>query len=204
MKRCAICAQLEGHHQHDLLHEILGGPYRRRVLLENDSVAVLPSVGPLKVGHVLLVPQKHRTRMADVALLETFMTQVLGTLEQQFAAPVHRFEHGASRDGAAVPCTVSHAHLHLLPTNVRINLDQSPYVWDKASENTWPKLVGDGEYLYYRSPEGTVWVARTRGKSFKSQHLRRLFAGSLGVADEWNWREYPREDVIRETLERFV
>jgi diadenosine tetraphosphate (Ap4A) HIT family hydrolase len=170
------------------------------VVYSSERFSVIPSLGALAPGHVLVVPNEHALRMADVPKREEylhFQNQVVRRLERLFEAPVHRFEHGSDAAGVHTPCTVSHAHLHLLPAavDIRDRLEQD-YDWKPYR----PDDVADGQYLMYQSPDGRVQVAEAA--EFPSQYLRQVFAEVLGI-EEWNWRTDARWEVVRETAQRF-
>lgn len=206
---CALCDQIAGNPAGDLLYGVLGGPYKRRIILENAHFAVIPSIGPLAVGHVLLVPKTHLRRLADVpfalhSVYESFLTETVSLLEQTFVTPIHRFEHGSNTRATKIPCTVAHAHLHLLPARLTLwgRLTEE-YEWEQTARAALQRAVGTGEYLYYESPEGRAGVVLERPGGFPSQYLRQLFAEQLGVA-EWNWRKDARAHQLAETYARLT
>ena len=62
---CCICSQIDGQADGDLIARLLPEqPYVRRVLLESEGFAGLPSLGPLVPGHSLLCPRMHLLGLA--------------------------------------------------------------------------------------------------------------------------------------------
>src|SRR4051794_15575331 len=117
---CLICGQISGSPERDLIYSLLGGRYQRPVLLESRSFAVMPSVGPLVPGHVLICPRRHARSFAVLTAAETAEAALmLRTVERRlldvFGGPVQFFEHGSAPVGTAVACSVEHAHVHALP-----------------------------------------------------------------------------------------
>ena len=205
---CEICTEISGVGHRDLLVELLGGNPGSWVLFESSHFAVLPSVGPLVAGHVLICPRRHTNRLASVYLdevgdLKRTKATVANVLEAVFGSPVQFFEHGASVDGQYVPCTVTHAHLHALPVRPIWPELPTSLTWDAVSSTptALARHVGDNEYLYYEGSDGNAVVATKVGLRIESQLLRRVIAEQLGHPTEWNWREYPRTELLRRTCE---
>ncbi len=206
---CCICGQIEGDPTRDLLHRARGErTYERWIPYETDRFAVIPSIGALVPGHVLLCPRRH---LRSSALLDELETAELllaeawleGILLKEFGGPVQLFEHGNSATGTHVGCSVEHAHLHFVPS--------APDLWPTIRrELPWTRLdqpltryVGGREYIRYRRGDGAWFVyALDRDGELPSQLLRRCFARALGIEAEWNWREANRLDVTSTTIER--
>jgi len=66
------------------------------------------------------------------------------------------FEHGCDSLGLRVPCTVDHAHLHLVPTAADIVVDlpaDRHWICAEGGIGAIAPIAGDGEYLYYEAPD---------------------------------------------------
>jgi len=207
---CALCSQVAGRKQGDLLAQLLdaGEKYMRRVGPESQGFAVIPSVGPLTVGHVLLCPKFHYTSFARVPRdlwpeYRAMKAELTDLLETAFSRAVHIFEHGTDARCSRVICSVEHAHQHFVPADVD--------VWDRLHGGIdWVEIpsgidhleraVREGEYLLYEAPGRHPIVAVARESRFESQHIRRVFAEALGVPEKWNWRQYPLPEDIEATF----
>jgi diadenosine tetraphosphate (Ap4A) HIT family hydrolase len=205
---CCICSQIRGDAANDLLAQLIGSrDYVRRVLLESEGFAVFPSVGPLTSGHILLCPKRHFRSFAQIpAALEgefaVMKKRLSSLLAQTYGQRVHCFEHGSARKAQEPVCTVEHAHLHFVPTDTEIWPDiQHQFEWQPVESGikNLAALVGDREYIWYESPEGIGAVTTALEGTFESQYLRKIFARVLGIGDMWNWREFPRAEVIADT-----
>jgi diadenosine tetraphosphate (Ap4A) HIT family hydrolase len=209
---CHICAQISGQAENDLLARSFGGQYQRRLVMETPHFAAIPSLGAIVPGHVILCPTSHSHRLADLhaSLLEDFedsKQSLRHRLRETFGGWVHEFEHGSDRAATRRPCTVDHAHLHLLPI-----LHFGPI--DLPAELNWIEIddhpdavvdvVGGSEYLFYKAPEGRSYVATARTTEIESQLLRRTFAHLVGLDGSWNWRDEPRLTVVDETFRRLT
>jgi ATP adenylyltransferase len=210
---CCLCSQIVGASDNDLISTLLpGAPYERRVALESDQFAVVPSLGPLATGHVLLCPKAHIRSFAHLdpsfdAEYRAFRREVVFKVKTTFANPVHCFEHGSSRTGHHIPCTVEHAHLHLVPAAVEVaSLISQVALWEEIGNDAKElrERAGEDEYLYYQFPSGRTLLARAPVGGFESQLLRKTFAEALGRPSEWNWRETPQPLATHAAFERLL
>ena len=208
---CCICSQIRGDASNDLVAQLVDSvSYVRRVPLESESFAVMPSVGPLVRGHVLLCPKEHFKSFAEVPqVLEEELVlmkrRLTATLTQVYDQRIHSFEHGSAKKAQQPMCTVEHAHLHFVPTDAEIwPIIQHQFEWRQIGSDiaNLYAAVGDMEYLWYQSPEGYSVVAKGTEGTFESQYLRKVFAKAVGLDDKWNWREFPEARMISDTFER--
>ena len=210
---CCLCGQIEGDKHRNLLMPVVRTPWAvRPVLLENAFAAVMPSVGALVLGHVLVCPMRHLRSLAIAQCDEyTGLINLAGTaavvLREHTGLPVHRFEHGSATRGERVACSVEHAHLHLIPTAVDVSLAlESVAAWRVVAkgQKALKNAVGAREYLLYEAPNGMTFVATGDQRGFASQLLRRLFADAIGRSASWNWRTHPASRNVRRTVELFL
>ena len=204
---CHLCAQIAGDAADDLLHGHLHRDgYQRTLCRETAEFAVIPSIGPLVTGHVLVIPRRHMRSFVRLSVREREAGEDLAAgmaraLASTLARRVHRFEHGSSRYGGVIACSVEHAHLHLVPSDVDVwPLIENAGTWIELGSRSLASVAGDFEYLMYEHPDGTRLVWITDDVPIPSQFMRRAFAAALGAPDRWDWRRDPRPDVIQATL----
>jgi ATP adenylyltransferase len=207
---CCLCSQILGDFQNDLIsRSIREDIYTRRVPLESELFAVIPSVGPLARGHSLLCPRAHVRSIANLppeagieyAAMRSRLRQIIGRV---FKAPVHCFEHGSAATSSKIVCTVDHAHLHFLPANVdvlRSLLETGGWVEIGTDLRALSDAVSGCEYLYYETPEGRAFICTNDQAEFESQYLRRLFAMVLNRPGTWDWRQDLRIDEVEQTYQ---
>lgn len=205
---CCICSQIAGQKGNDLLSKHLDSQdaYLRRIPLETPHFALIPSIGPIVRGHVLICPKRHCRSIAALTSelhpeYQAFKRKVTDTLKAAFGRPIHCFEHGAASRSARLICTVEHAHLHLVPAPAKISqivLETLP--WSRLTPGmSLASVALEGEYLTYESPSGENFVAQQE-EPFESQLMRKIFASALNRANSWNWREDPRAADVEATL----
>jgi hypothetical protein len=209
---CCLCSQVAGDPSNDLIATLLGDrTYRRRVIREYEHLAVIPSLGPLVDGHVLLCTTTHVPGFAalPVGLYHAYrraQDDLTAFLSHEYRRSVHAFEHGSSMTGDHVPCTVDHAHLHLLPLPGEVVVELPPSLeWQPIdpSPGALARATGGREYIRYEAPTGECAVAVATDGPFPSQLMRRVFAGALGLGS-WNWRDDPAPDAADATWARLA
>jgi diadenosine tetraphosphate (Ap4A) HIT family hydrolase len=199
---CCLCAQIAGEPSHDLLHAHFGGEYQRRVREIDSDMVIMPSLGALVPGHVLICPQACVRSFAQVARDATGdITAVLEGLVLRLRAVTGReiqlFEHGDAKDSDRVSCSVEHAHIHAVPGVPDlwpVTRELAPWQGIRSIDHI-RRVVGDGEYLSFRTLSGQWWVARAPTQGFESQLLRRVVATALLRTQTWDWRKHPALDM---------
>ena len=210
--KCFLCGQIAGDATRDLLSQMLPSqPYRRRVILENDAFAVIPSLGPLTAGHVLLCPKEHNSSFAHLGgcknecVEESYSDlkeRLRQLLEKHYTAAVHVFEHGMATDGNHIPCTTDHAHLHFIPVPRSVKIDANGSAAWTTCDTSLAALAARAcgqEYLLHETPAGVTRISTGPAGSFPSQSMRRFFAAHLGCDELWNWRTSPQPEAADET-----
>jgi ATP adenylyltransferase len=201
MVKCTLCAELGLH---------AGAAPWNRPLIETANFAVIPSLGALVEGWLLIVPKDHLISLG--ALPEELRSEADGLecqtralLSARYDLPVVAFEHGPSVARHGTGCGVDHAHLHLVPLACDLLRYVRPFVpagllwqagnWDKRNQAYTAGL----DYLYLKPDggEGLIGVS----DDFGSQVFRRAIATSLGLGDQFSWREYRHIEIVNETIE---
>ncbi|MDX6584617.1 MAG: hypothetical protein QOI10_3801 [Solirubrobacterales bacterium] len=169
---------------------------------------VLPSIGQLSPGHLLVLPEHHITafgqlRAEDRREAECAIESLRRFMISQFG-PVVLFEHGSNATSASGGCGVLHAHLHLVPTRVQIRNRPLPEAnWVRVGAQ-WIDRLADftdtgQSYVYFRDGLGAARAASVA--NLPSQLVRRWLATEIGT-DAWDWRSAEREphliDLVQE------
>ena len=182
-----------------------------RPLFESLNFVVIPSLGALIEGWLLIVSKTHFICAAAfpdhmVAELESLKSNVCEAVRSRYGNAIV-FEHGPASDSRPVGCGVDHAHLHVVPishdlTAPVLALLPSAAVWQGGDLSACRAAFRSGfDYLYLEQaphdPKILVWA------NVGSQLFRRAIASQLGVPEEYNWREHPRRESAVSTAAAF-
>ena len=183
-----------------------------RIVLESKHFVVVPSLGSLVEGWLMIVPRAHSLSIA--ALPPALFSEL-----DQVKAEVHRllvaeygsssfFEHGPAGLRRSTGCGVDHAHLHAVPIAGNLIVGAQSFLPAGVTfrpggiEECTAAIKVGADYLYVEQPVGYSYVAVH--SAFASQTLRKVIAAQLGVVERFNWREYPQIENIEATLGRLV
>lgn len=204
--RCDFCDEFSGKSE-STFNRIYGCNPRARVLFRSDDFVLVPSLGQLAEGHLLLLPIKHWTAVGDLddRLLVDFAGlygAVLEILRREYG-PCVAFEHGV-RSGGAGGCGISHAHLHFVPLAtaldpiVSLHLKFPHKSLGNLSElgNKSKGMVG---YMLYVDSNSRIYLFDT--PNLESQFMRKTLTTNLS-SNEWDWRAAGREERLLATMNR--
>jgi diadenosine tetraphosphate (Ap4A) HIT family hydrolase len=203
---CDFCNEFSGATE-NAFSRIYGQGPKSRVLFSDQGLVVIPSLGQIVEGHLLVVPTGHLTALGDlpeahVEEFETLCGQVRAVLEREYGSCIF-FEHG-TRSVSAGGCGVYHAHLHAVPLPAA--LEPLEFLTSQFLSNELVDLSEIGEmtggsasYLFYQDSRVRSYVFRT--DALPSQYMRKLLAERLGSKD-WDWRTAGRERQLLATLAR--
>lgn len=182
--------------------------YFDQPITETANFVVVPSLGSIVPGWVLVVPKCALTTFRDLPSglhdeCRVLVNEMCAAVRTKFGS-VAAFEHGGDR-GSPTACGVDQAHLHLAPLNFDVVAaceDDHSMEWQRFSSFFLPfdAVYGSGEYLYAANGDATL-VGRVHAPV--SQWFRRLIASRCGLADQWNYREYAFHSNIRRTIQAF-
>lgn len=179
------------------------------VVHETDRFAVLPSVGSLVPGWLLVVPKRPASCFAELHEAERAeLPTVLEAIERLYPKSGLRwnlFEHGG-QPGSRIGCGVDQAHLHVVPLDFdlcKVSLLRGDVKWMPAPkiERLSTEDARGKEYLFAQTLETSLIGTCAQPTS---QWFRRLIAEQIGVPNEWDYRHFPRMEVMSETIEKLA
>lgn len=188
-----------------------GGPREPwdRELFSSPSFAVVPSLGSLVPGWLLIVPRRPMISLRELKVEERKeIDQLINEVASRakiFGGELFAFEHGSGHRGSKMGCGVDQAHLHVVPLEFDLvdwALSQSgdAFNWTQYSELLLTDLPATGEYI-------SVWNVSSRGGAVASvtksvsQWMRRAIATKLGVDEDWDYRTNPQMENITKTVD---
>jgi ATP adenylyltransferase len=122
-------------------HNFFESKYYNKPIIESENFLVIPSLGSLIEGWLLIVPKKYHLNISQLSLADMVeLEMVIAELGRRFLSMVSKdqfviFEHGPTLENSVAGCGVDYAHLHWVPTNFDLlngvkaflNLD---YTWE--------------------------------------------------------------------------
>lgn len=167
-----------------------------RVLEQCDNFVAVPSLSPITLGHVLIIPKYHVTSMMQVdrammSELENFTNKIMKIIAINIGAPII-FEHGIG-EGKAGGCGVNHAHLHILPmkpdsaSNLQLIIDEQ-FSFSGATSLVELLSSGGNKKSYLLFGQNLKEIFYFYDENIPSQYLRRLIAKEMARL-LWNWKE---------------
>jgi diadenosine tetraphosphate (Ap4A) HIT family hydrolase len=170
-----------------------------RKLVETRQFLVLPSLGPLVPGHVMVVSKTHCTSLAAMGAdaieeYESLAVRLRGAPLLRGSNPLEA-EHGSTADDKAGACVI-HTHVHWLPGmghfleefKQRLSLRTERGLLDLGSNG--------GPYIFARA--GAI-QAVFHAHGLRSQTIRRVLC-DLMDRDDTDWVQAPRLDWVEETV----
>lgn len=196
---CEFCDEFAGGRANSFAAHY-GNDIASRTILERGTFRILPSLGQIVPGYLLLVPNRHYRAFADMSWGELKAADDLKDQMRTFCGSSLLFEHGA-RTSDSGGCGISHAHLHLVPFP-----EEKDPVEELTRSFPFEELTGlldlkrvqpGRSYLYYESVRGNKYVLYP--PFIPSQYVRRLLASALG-SEAWDWRRCGREEELLRTV----
>jgi len=218
---CTFCSELSGLLKTTNYGKLTGQYSQSRILWSNKDFAIIPSLGPLVEGHLLLIPKHHEFSFVNLSKsilseAEKLILSIIQFFRQQKHSTLI-FEHGAIVQAGcayerrlkkvkAGACT-DHAHIHIVPclsaapviqkmNDIHFHLEkrklQHLSEMHEAVERDFP-------YIIIGSSRMKSWVLYVIDE-LPSQFMRQIVASIVGLK-EWSWYRSPCIDSVQKTVQ---
>lgn len=182
------------------------------ILFETDNFVVVPTLGAIVRGWLLIVSKDHYLCMG--ALPKSLWPELLG-LKSYFSnlltdiyGPITMFEHGPHSEKLEIGCGIDHAHLHLVPLNFSLlskatkSPELSGRIWHKLqSIEQTAKFYNDRKsFIFIEEPDCTISCCTLN--SAPCQLVRKLIAMEVGVESKYNYRQHDFKENVISTVEK--
>jgi diadenosine tetraphosphate (Ap4A) HIT family hydrolase len=194
--------------QQNAYASLYGPCANNRALLSDSLFRVVPTLGQLVEGHLLIVPSRHLTSMGDLMpdesdQLEAICDSVRWIQHEVYGQAIF-FEHGIRGAGSG-GCGIEHAHLHAVPVAGDGVLDILVRKFDGCAIHSLATIKEtvkqESPYLFFEDSSAHRYVFSVT--KIPSQYMRKLVADSIGKSD-WDWRKCGQEPELITTLERLA
>ena len=184
--------------------------YWNEPLFESENFVVIPSLGALVDGWLLLLPKAHYICIGALPLsvideMDALKQTAARFIQEEYGA-VCAFEHGPHKENSSLGCGVDHAHLHLVPMSADLRSAISPFLpanatWRIGNVADCRKSFHESrDYLYLEQPLGNGSISTHH--EFQGQLFRQAIASELGVLPQYNWREFAQLQNVEATIAR--
>jgi diadenosine tetraphosphate (Ap4A) HIT family hydrolase len=168
-----------------------------RILYSTSNFVVIPGLGQLLEGYLLILPKKHYLSLATMPLdffpeFNRVINITTGVLEKVYGKEYILFEHGPLSPKIRGGSCSDHAHLHIFPLRQISKIDFL-IGEETKDESTFPeeavRILDEGSpYLFISDYKKREKV--TKAENLPSQYMRREIAKSIGRPDEWDWQVF--------------
>ena len=185
---------------------LVGSRAKTRLLYETKNFVVLPSLGQIVEGYLLIMPKGHYRSFAllDEELFEeaeSVYSETETILRRTYTRPIF-YEHGMGYSASGNGCCVDHAHIHAIPVSLSLFAClQKEFKWNNIQKlGDLSRMVRGSHYLFVQdsSQQKRVYYA----SNVKAQYIRHLVAEQLGTPDKGDWMLYPGVEELLATLRR--
>lgn len=206
---CSFCSEFENDFEgsYYLSKISVHSKIKNRVLIESDNWVVIPTIGPISEGHLLITTKEHYSclRNTPIKLLEelyVLLDKVECVYKKMYGTQLIAFEHGNGDLKIGGAC-IEHTHIHVLPCNDDVYLDIMNYDFIIDEVNSMYDVYKDkykAGYLLYKSPENREYLIT--GEVIPSQFFRQIFSKKIGVQSEWDWRSNHNINMLVNTYNK--
>jgi ATP adenylyltransferase len=182
------------------------------ILFESKNFKVIPSLGSLIEGWLLVLPKSHFISIGAIDNshlyneLEELVDRTCKIVENEYGNYV-MFEHGPAQAETIVGCGVDYAHLHIVPIKIDLVQESSKFItnchWDRISSLSCTSDFHkrDLPYLLVQDNSKTLFIGSA--EEIPSQTFRKVIAEHLGVPNKYDWKQYPFYSNITKTIAKF-
>lgn len=179
------------------------------VIYESENFYVCPAKGALVEGYLMICPKEHILSVA--ALPKVQRNELLNVIEdvnyilkEIYNTEILMFEHGSGEEGKCKhEKSIIHAHVHVLPTDIRITEDQMKMIsMQKVTYDTLHQY-DKVPYFWYITDSSMqeMYITADPEVYIPRQYARQILAENLGIKGElWNWRKNDFKPKINDTL----
>ena len=175
------------------------------IIEETDNFLIMPTIGSLVDGYLLIVYKKHLYSISKVP--DEIKKEYIGIInkyrklfKERYGKYPIVFEHGSPDPNGMCTCCLIHAHSHIVNHNY---LKEKEILKKEKFKkiNSFNDIKSDTNYIYYKSDNGTDYVSYDYEPI--SQLMRIYIAKDLNIEEKYNWRTNPFKENIEKTINKF-
>ena len=208
---CSFCSEINGKEENNFFNIYLKDEFGKeglnsRIVATTHNFVIMPMVGPLVPGYLLIVPKNHCLSISQLAQnqieeLKIIKEELKKVFEQKYGKSVF-YEHGALSCSAKGGSCSDHAHLHIVAVDTDVKDKFHKYGYELRELKNYNKIINQKQrnipYLYYENQNGEMFLADA--PIVESQFIRKLIAKDINALDRALWNENIRKDWMIEIV----
>jgi hypothetical protein len=212
---CTICDELSGAKDTAFSRALGDDRISNAVLAVSEHFAIVPSIGPLVLGHSLVISRRHSNNIIagapspQLSELRTMCENSMDILLQgDPALQLFCFEHGSLLPTEQHLCSTEHGHLHLVPLAKEEISRLIDAIGGRGFEaDNFQQICNSTSALRQYI---AAFCLQPKRKGFygvvmdaaglPSQYLRKAIARQLGTP-AWDWKREVNRELLRKTIE---
>lgn len=178
--------------------------FENTIIYETDSFRVIPSIGALIDGYVLIVTKEHINSLCELneeqkKEYESLIIKVSKTFEEIYGKTPILFEHGTPDIVNSVRAnSIIHAHSHIVNFEFE-NEKEIIKKYNFASVESFNDVKNEN-YIFFKNNNDEKFV--TYQFDSVSQLMRILIANEVNKERQYNWREFDLKENIIAMLDK--
>ncbi len=206
---CTFCSQFRYKDERSLTRLIFGKDFNR-VLYEDEYFVVVPALGQITEGYLLIISKDHFVSVANFPeyIREPFLVlkdKVREVLLKEYSDPIF-FEHGSYSPEILGGASINHAHFHAVPLEIDLKsteLNELNPVMVDGIHYLWSCHINN-PYIYFESLRNKKGYFVSLESNLPSQYVRRIIAREAGHPHIWNWHKYIGKSEVESTVNRLI
>lgn len=169
------------------------------VICETENFCVIPSVGSLIEGYVLIITKTHINSLVELNQeqkeeYKKLVTEISNMFKKIYGKSPILFEHGTPNlENSMSANSIIHAHSHI----VNFEFDDENEMLQRYNFSAVKsfKEVRKENYIYFQNGNGEKFVSYQFDSV--SQLMRILIANKIEKKHQYNWREFDfKENIV--------
>jgi diadenosine tetraphosphate (Ap4A) HIT family hydrolase len=207
--RCTFCSQFRYKDERNLTRLIFGKDFNR-VLYEDENFVVVPALGQITEGYLLIISKDHFVSVANFPeyIREPFLVlkdKVRKVLLKEYSDPIF-FEHGSYSPEIHGGASINHAHFHAVPLDIDLintELNELNPVMVHGIQYLWNCHINH-PYIYFETLRDKKGYFIRLDSNLPSQYVRRIIAREAGYPLIWNWHKYIGKSEVQNTVNKLI
>ena len=184
---CSFCSEINGKEENNFFDIYLKEKFEKeglnsRIVATTHKFVIMPMVGPLVPGYLLIVPKDHYLSISQlpkeqIEELKIVKEELKKVFEKHYGKSVF-YEHGALSCSAKGGSCSDHAHLHIVAVDIDVKDKFGQYGYELRKLDDYSEIINQKQrnipYLYYENQKGEMFLADA--PIVESQFIRKLIA----------------------------